>query len=89
MKAVIVCVSDGNTRRVAEAMGQALTAPVVVPGADLSGYDLVGFGSGIYYRSFHASLREFVSALPPGPHRKRWSTRSRAAATTCGSRSNR
>ena len=69
MKAVIVCASDGNTRQVAEAMAPVLRAPVVAPGADLSGYDLVGFGSGIYYRSFHASLREFVAALPPSQGR--------------------
>ncbi|GAA1952927.1 flavodoxin family protein [Kitasatospora viridis] len=72
MKAVIVCtsVSHGNTRRVAEVMGQVLSARVVEPGevdpAELAGYDLVGFGSGIFTGSFHPRLREFVESLPVG-----------------------
>ncbi|MCK2244535.1 MULTISPECIES: flavodoxin family protein [unclassified Crossiella] len=70
MQAIIVCtsVSHGNTRRVAEAMGQVLDARVVAPDqvdpATLADYDLVGFGSGIFLGSFHAQLREFVQALP-------------------------
>ncbi|MGO1057449.1 flavodoxin family protein [Crossiella sp. CA198] len=70
MQAIIVCtsVSHGNTRRVAEAMGQVLDARVVAPDqvdpAALADYDLVGFGSGIFLGSFHPRLREFVQALP-------------------------
>ncbi|MEV6669778.1 flavodoxin family protein [Streptomyces sp. NPDC051162] len=70
MKATIVCtsVSHGNTKRVADVMGQALEAPVVGPDqvdkAELSTYDLVGFGSGIFLGSFHPQLREFVQSLP-------------------------
>ncbi|MFI6869000.1 flavodoxin family protein [Nocardia sp. NPDC050406] len=70
MKAVIVCtsVSHGNTRRIADAMGQVLEARVVAPGqldaAELARYDLVGFGSGIFLGSFHANLRAYVEALP-------------------------
>ncbi len=69
MKAVIVCasVSHGNTRRVAEAMGQILSARVVEPGqvdpAELSACDLVGFGSGIFSGRFHPRLREFVRSV--------------------------
>ncbi|WP_460391859.1 flavodoxin family protein [Actinophytocola sediminis] len=72
MKAIIVCtsVSHGNTRRVAEVMGRALNAPVVTPEqfdpATLPTYDLVGFGSGIYFRSFHPDLRRLVKSLPQG-----------------------
>ncbi|WP_042421416.1 flavodoxin family protein [Streptacidiphilus anmyonensis] len=74
MKALIVCtsVSHGNTRRIADVMGQELRARVVEPGQvdpeRLSGFDLVGFGSGIYLRRFHPRLREFVRALPAGGH---------------------
>ena len=70
MKALIVCasVSHGNTRRIAEAMGQVLSAQVVEPErvdpADLAAYDLVGFGSGIFSGRFHPSLRDLVAALP-------------------------
>ncbi|WP_030057939.1 MULTISPECIES: flavodoxin family protein [Streptomyces] len=70
MKAVIVCasVSHGNTRRIADVMGRGLSAPVVEPEevdpAGLSGYDLVGFGSGIFSGRFHPRLREFVRSVP-------------------------
>ncbi|MFC4604423.1 flavodoxin family protein [Rhodococcus kronopolitis] len=73
MKALIVCtsVSHGNTRRVAEVMGGVLSARVMAPEeldpAALAGYDLVGFGSGIFQMSFHPQLRDFVRALPSQP----------------------
>lgn len=76
MKAIIVCtsVSHGNTRKVADAMGQILDARVVTPEqvgpAELSDYDLVGFGSGIYLGSFHSQLHKFVQALPQGRQSK-------------------
>lgn len=70
-KALIVCVSlsHQNTARVAEAMADVLGAKVtepeeVDPGA-VGGYDVVGFGSGIYYGSHHPRLRRLVEALPP------------------------
>ncbi|GAB2713122.1 flavodoxin family protein [Kitasatospora kifunensis] len=72
MKAIIVCasVSHGNTRRIADVMGQVLQAPVVDPEqigtAELSAYDLVGFGSGIFSGKFHPRLRRFVRSLPQG-----------------------
>ncbi|MFE7314380.1 flavodoxin family protein [Streptomyces sp. NPDC057555] len=70
MKAIIVCtsVSHGNTRRIADVMGEVLQAPVVDPDrvevGELSAYDLVGFGSGIFSMRFHPRLRRFVRALP-------------------------
>ncbi|MGW4534216.1 flavodoxin family protein [Nocardia sp. NPDC004340] len=72
MKTLIVCVSvsHGNTRRVAEAMGEVLGARVVEPEevspADLAEYDLVGFGSGIFSMAFHPRLWEFTRSLPEG-----------------------
>ncbi|MCC3770009.1 flavodoxin family protein [Streptomyces sp. UNOC14_S4] len=72
MKAVIVCasVSHGNTKRVADVMGQVLGAAVVDPEhvdmAELAACDLVGFGSGIFSGRFHPRLREFVGSLPAG-----------------------
>ncbi|GAB10076.1 hypothetical protein GOARA_051_00200 [Gordonia araii NBRC 100433] len=71
-KALLICVSvsQGNTRRVAEAMAGALDAKVVEPeevsADDLTAYDLVGFGSGIFYQRFHSRLRECVTSLPAG-----------------------
>jgi flavodoxin len=70
MKAVIVCtsVSHGNTKKIADVMGQVLEAPVTAPDqvdlAELAACDLVGFGSGIFLGSFHSQLREFVQSLP-------------------------
>ncbi|GAA4545706.1 flavodoxin family protein [Amycolatopsis samaneae] len=70
MKAVIVCtsVSHGNTKRIAEVMGEVIGAPVLAPEetdpAELAACDLVGFGSGIFHLDFHPRLREFVRSLP-------------------------
>jgi flavodoxin len=70
MKSVIVCVSvsHGNTRKVADAMADELGATVVEPESigpsALGGYDLVGFGSGIFAMAFHPRLRQFVDDLP-------------------------
>lgn len=72
MTALIVCmsVSHGNTRRVADVMGEVLGARVVAPDevdpAELSSYDIVGFGSGIFNMSFHPDLLKFVDRLPDG-----------------------
>ncbi|MGG2464242.1 flavodoxin family protein [Streptomyces sp. RGM 3693] len=77
MKAIIVCtsVSHGNTKRIADVMGQALDAPVVAPEqvdiAELSTCDLVGFGSGIFTGNFHPRLRQFVQSLPNGEQQGR------------------
>lgn len=76
MKAIIVCtsVSHGNTKRIAEAMGEVLEARVVAPEqvdvAELSTCDLVGFGSGIFSMRFHPQLCQFVRSLPEGQRRR-------------------
>lgn len=69
-KALIICVSvsHGSTAKVAHAMADVLGAdvrePDLVDPGSLGGYDLVGFGSGIYYGSHHARLRRLVESLP-------------------------
>ncbi|MEE6177625.1 flavodoxin family protein [Mycobacterium sp. 050134] len=69
MKSLIVCVSKshGNTRRVADRMAEVLGAEVVEPESvdpgQLSEYDLVGFGSGIYYMAFDARIRKLIRRL--------------------------
>lgn len=71
MKSLIVCVSvsHGNTRRVADRMAEVLGAGVAEPEAvdpnTVREYDLVGFGSGIYFMAAHARLVSFVRGLPP------------------------
>lgn len=70
MKSLIVCVSKshGNTRRVADRMAEVLGTEVVAPESvdpeTLRGYDLVGFGSGIYYMTVDARLRNLIRRLP-------------------------
>ncbi|WP_030759523.1 MULTISPECIES: flavodoxin family protein [unclassified Streptomyces] len=70
MKTLLVCtsVSHGNTRRVAQAMGEVLGARVVTPeevsAAEPADYDLVGFGSGVFAQRMHPDLLGFVRALP-------------------------
>jgi flavodoxin len=73
MTALIVCVSvhHGNTKQVAEAIGEVLGAAVVEPEevapADVASYDLVGIGSGIYGMTFHPRLWRFARSLPKVP----------------------
>ena len=69
-RALLVCVSvwQGNTAKVAEAMAEVLHADIrepeqVDPGA-LERYDVIGFGSGIFWWSHHARLRRFIEGLP-------------------------
>ncbi|MFJ3728471.1 flavodoxin family protein [Streptomyces sp. NPDC090045] len=70
MKTLLVCssVSHGNTRRVAEAMADVLDARVVAPQdaavADLTGYDLVGFGSGVFFQRMHPDLLGLARTVP-------------------------
>ena len=61
-------VHHGNTERVARAMADALGARMVKPAdispGELAQYDLIGFGSGIYFGRHHRRLRRFVKRLP-------------------------
>ena len=75
VEALVVCVSrsHGNTRRVADAIAGELGADViepedVVPG-ELDRYDVVGFGSGIYFSTVDRRLRHLVDHLPRGDGR--------------------
>lgn len=72
MKSLIVCVSvsNGNTRRVADRMAEVLGAEVLEPEAvdpdSLGQYDIVGFGSGIYFMGVHPRLWRLIRRLPAG-----------------------
>ena len=63
-KTLVICksVHHNNTARVAhtiaDVLGAVVLTPEEVPYASLDDYDLIGFGSGVYYGSFrvcHAS----------------------------------
>ena len=70
MKTLIIysSVHHGNTERVAKVMANILDADLLqVEQADasmLEQYDLIGFGSGIYFGKHHESLLDFVDRLP-------------------------
>jgi flavodoxin len=70
MKALIIYVSvhHGNTEKVARVMANVLDADLLnVKQANvgtLAQYDLIGFGSGIYFGKHHESLLDFADSLP-------------------------
>lgn len=70
MKALIIYISvhHGNTERVAKVMANILDADLLqmkqVDASMLEQYDLIGFGSGIFFGKHHKSLLDFVDMLP-------------------------
>lgn len=72
MKTAIVYFSKhhGNTKKLLDAIAAKndvdLIDAVLKLDADLSGYDLVGFASGIYYSKFHKSVLKAAERLAPG-----------------------
>lgn len=73
MKTAIVYYSKhhGNTKKLIDAIAAQHDVTAIdateVKTADLSGYDMVGFASGIYYSKFHKSVLEFAEQnLPDG-----------------------
>jgi flavodoxin len=70
MKALIIYISvhHGNTEKVAKVMAKILDADLLqvgqVDASMLEQYNLIGFGSGIYFGKHHKSLLDFVDMLP-------------------------
>ena len=70
MKTVIACVSvhHGNTDKIARVIADVVRAEIVRPDEiiidELREYDLVGFGSGIYFGKHHRSLLGLIDRLP-------------------------
>jgi flavodoxin len=64
----------GNTEKIANAMADAINADIMkyneVDGYNIIDYDLIGFGSGIYYGKPNKDLVEFIDNLPPVKNRK-------------------
>ena len=76
MKTLIICFSyhHKNTAKIAAALAGPLSAEVKAPAEvdvnGLSEYDLVGFGSGIYFGKFAKILLEFADKLPQATAKK-------------------
>lgn len=73
MKTAIVYYSrhHGNTRKLLDAIAEKHEVTLLdvtdAPPKSLSGYDRIGFASGIYYSKFHKSLLKYVEEhLPEG-----------------------
>jgi flavodoxin len=70
MKAIIYAsVHHGNTKKVVEAIAKECEVELIdatqVKEKDLSGYDAIGFASGIYYSKFHQAVLNFASVNLP------------------------
>ncbi len=76
MKALITynSIHHGNTEKIAKTMASAIDADLLkydeVDGYNLLDYDLVGFGSGIYYGKPNKELMEFINNLPTVKNKK-------------------
>lgn len=74
MKTLILCksVHHQNTAAIAHVLADAIDAevrdPDTTPVEAIQGFDLIGFGSGIYFGRFHAALRSWISQLPDREH---------------------
>jgi flavodoxin len=76
MKIAIIykSIHHGNTEKIAEVMAKALGADLLdlkdVDGNIIKEYDLIGFGSGIYFYKPHKKLRKFIEGLDKVENKK-------------------
>ena len=76
MKLAICYVSahHGNTRKLVEGVARKIPADLCdrtkTPAPDLSGYDLVGFASGVYYSRLHKTMEAFLERTNFRPEQK-------------------
>ncbi|BER91835.1 flavodoxin family protein [Atrimonas thermophila] len=70
MKALIIyfSVHHGNTEKIARAIAETLKAELKTPDEvtpqELLQYDLLGFGSGIFFGKHHRKIVDFIQKLP-------------------------
>lgn len=71
---IYASIHHNNTKRVAEAIGEVLDSDPVsfsnIEKEDIKKADLVGFGSGIYFRKFHKELIKLAKDLPKIKNKK-------------------
>lgn len=72
MKTAIVFYSrhHGNTKKLLDAIAEKYPVTLIDatknPSPDLSGYDAIGFASGIYYSKYHKSVLKIAENIPAG-----------------------
>ncbi len=70
MKSLIVyeSIHHGNSEKISKAMAEILRADTIktkdVNLNNLDNYDLIGFGSGIYYGKLHKNILELIDKMP-------------------------
>lgn len=76
MKRLIIyeSVHHGNTEKIAKVMAEVLKAELKRPNDvnidSLKDYDLIEFGSGIYYGKFHKNILELIKKIRGGNNQK-------------------
>lgn len=76
MKSLIIyeSVCHGNTEKIAKAMTESLNADLIkinqVTAKSLMNYDLIGFGSGIFYGKLHKNVLGLIDKLPNVTNKK-------------------
>jgi len=76
LKTLIIYASihHGNTEKIGKVMAEALNADIIkfneVNVDTLKNYDLIGFGSGIFYGKFHKGIIEFIENITALPNKK-------------------
>lgn len=76
MKVLLIysSIHHGNTEKIARAMGESINADIIetrdLKINTLNEYDLIGFGSGIYYGKLHKNILELIDKLPTLSNKK-------------------
>ncbi|MGZ4851111.1 MAG: flavodoxin domain-containing protein, partial [Candidatus Bathyarchaeia archaeon] len=76
MNAIIILFSyhHKNTEKIAQVISSIIGAEIKTPDqvdpTTLSNYDLVGFGSGVYFGKLHKVLLEFADRIPQVSNKK-------------------
>lgn len=76
MKTILICASvhHGNTRKIAQYMAKTVGADFVDISQNatpnISGYDRVGFASGVYFQSLHRSICDYIEKAEFRPEQK-------------------
>ncbi|MDI6604254.1 MAG: flavodoxin family protein [Thermoanaerobacteraceae bacterium] len=64
---IFTSIHHGNTGKIAKVIAESLNADIIktneVNIEDIKNYDLIGFGSGIYYGKFHKNMFDLIDRL--------------------------